>query len=897
MARYTTATGKSITLGNKLGAGGEGAVYDVVGAPHLVAKIYHAHRLNQALADKVRAMVANPPEDATRKPPLNHVSIAWPTDIVLNGRTFAGYLMPKLPKSDDLYDLLQPQQRKKQHGQLNHRHLYRTARNLALAMEAIHQKNYVIGDVNFKNALFNDDALITIVDCDSMQVTEGNGTVHRCIVGMPEYTSPELQGKDFNKEVRTTNHDAFGLAVLIFQLLMQGFHPFTGRAKPGAPDVEQSHVYCIQQQIFPYLDNQPYEPPRVAPSFHALPPMLQILFTRAFTQVNNRPTPKEWAQVISMIEKRLVTCSNDASHFYPSDGACVICEIDYNSGRRQRTTPAPKPTSNMQVPLNSGGIQQSATQGTLFNQSSTTGPLRPAPVSTPNATPPVQPPVQSGSRPATPPRNATPPPLHIPSAPMGGRLWWSWLLTVIMRIVGILRRWGRYIVFAIIALILINIILNGYNAIVAMQNSASDAQVTAPVATEAPTLTPPATRTSIPATPTAELPTPTAGIIAAACEQSTIIGTTWPMLTAAIQDKLAIEALGYTVASRYGPVIDVTQSLSATKTLPLSPMNAIQTCGTGFGSLIDVRNSTEATYIGCTDETCDTDSITPVMSAYDVLIRRNDQRTINISSRDSLLAQLLNRYTNSSSITVIQLLANAHTEQSFANDILPVLQKPLVSIRNNVVVWHKKTASTQNVSIPTNSAWYTPEGNIGTRSTTKTIPQIRFTIDLSGLTWQTGRPMLASEYTAWFESCASRNDQHPACRYIQSVDGSGSNLVLTYVPGVPADLAETIAPYAIKGAGNSTNSLVNSTTTEWQLVTPYSPMKYRLRANDYTVTIETYTDVQQFMSRLRRNDTQIGMVAAVYAHQILDELSDGAIPDDMRIELVPTGNIYVVQGN
>ena len=38
-------------------------MYTVVGQPNSVAKIYHAHRLNNALADKVKAMVADPPED------------------------------------------------------------------------------------------------------------------------------------------------------------------------------------------------------------------------------------------------------------------------------------------------------------------------------------------------------------------------------------------------------------------------------------------------------------------------------------------------------------------------------------------------------------------------------------------------------------------------------------------------------------------------------------------------------------------------------------------------------------------------------------------------------------------------------------------------------------------
>jgi DNA-binding helix-hairpin-helix protein with protein kinase domain len=146
--------------------------------------------------------------------------------VLLNGNSFMGYLMPKIPKSDDLYDLLQPQQRAAQHPGLNHRHLYRSARNLALAMDAIHRKGYVIGDVNFRNALFNDQALITVVDCDSMQVTDAQNVVHRCSLASLNTRHPNCKAKTSPKLFAPPTTMPSGLAVLTFQLLMQGFHPF-----------------------------------------------------------------------------------------------------------------------------------------------------------------------------------------------------------------------------------------------------------------------------------------------------------------------------------------------------------------------------------------------------------------------------------------------------------------------------------------------------------------------------------------------------------------------------------------------------------------------------------------------------------------------------------------------
>lgn len=397
MPHYTTTQGVPITLGKSFGSGGEGAVFEVIGHPNMVAKIYHSQRLNASLETKVHAMVATPPNDITRAT-VNHVSIAWPEAVLLNGTSFAGYLMPKIPKSDNLYALLQPQQRAQKHPSLNHRHLYRSARNLAFAMDAIHQKGYVVGDVNFRNALFNDRALITLVDCDSMQVTDAQNKIHRCLVGIPEYTAPELQKKDLATINRTINHDAFGLAILIFQLLMQGFHPFAGKPLPGAPDVEQVHVYCITQNIFPYVSNNVFAPPKAAPPIGALPAALQNLLREAFL-TTIRPTPKQWADTLGMIESRLVRCTNNHEHWYPSDGACVICEVDYNVGRRTRPASAPtQPTTQIPLPTPpSPPLPPSITRPTQ-----STPPITPPPITRPTqstAPVPVAPTAQNGSMP------------------------------------------------------------------------------------------------------------------------------------------------------------------------------------------------------------------------------------------------------------------------------------------------------------------------------------------------------------------------------------------------------------------------------------------------------------------------------------------------------------------
>lgn len=331
MQQLRQSNGDILTLGTKLGDGGEGTVFAVTGRDDVVAKIYHPNHVTPAHFKKLHGMLATPPEDVTRHTTLKHISFAWPQALVLDGTKEVGYLMPRIQIVNPLWHLIQPRIRQQYHGQLNHRHFYRTARNLALAMELLHNKNIVVGDVNATNILFNHDALVTFIDCETMQMTMADGAVHRCNVGMLEYTPPELHDITLFSEVdRTANHDAFGLAVLIFQLLMQGYHPFDGLAKPGTPDVPMTHIHCMRQRIFPYVENQAYDQPIVAPPFSALPPSLQALFVRSFMQTDNRPTPREWAREIRTVEQRLVQCSHNLNHFYPSDGACVICAWEQN---------------------------------------------------------------------------------------------------------------------------------------------------------------------------------------------------------------------------------------------------------------------------------------------------------------------------------------------------------------------------------------------------------------------------------------------------------------------------------------------------------------------------------------------------------------------------------------
>jgi DNA-binding helix-hairpin-helix protein with protein kinase domain len=214
--------GREVALGRCLGRGGEGAVYAIPRRPGHVAKVY-AQRPDDVLVRKLGAMIVIGASSPCE-------TLAWPTGLLLDGRggPAVGFLMPRVNGCRPLHALYGPGTRAEDFPEARWDFLVRAARNLAAAFESVHERGLVVGDVNEGNAVVSKKAVVRLIDCDSFQVTH-EGRTYPCPVGVPLFTPPELQGRAFDRVVRTRDHDGFGLAVLLFHLLFLGRHPFAGR--------------------------------------------------------------------------------------------------------------------------------------------------------------------------------------------------------------------------------------------------------------------------------------------------------------------------------------------------------------------------------------------------------------------------------------------------------------------------------------------------------------------------------------------------------------------------------------------------------------------------------------------------------------------------------------------
>jgi DNA-binding helix-hairpin-helix protein with protein kinase domain len=325
MAQFYDSQGESLTLGKELGRGGEGSVFIVRERADSVAKIYH-EPVSVEKAEKLRQMVRLKTDKLLRL-------ATWVTDVLHNeaGET-VGFLMPRLSSNAQIHELYNPASRRRRFPEADWRFLIHAAANIARAFGVIHAHGHVVGDVNHGNIVIARDATVRLIDCDSYHLNAPEQSF-LCEVGVSTHTPPELQGKSLREIPRTSNHDNFGLAVLIFQLLFMGRHPFSGRfLGAGENTLENS----IRQQKFAYGDDAPQRemqrPPGTLPLAAASAPIAE-LFRRAFLEIENRPTTREWTAALENLEQNLRECGFNTAHYFHRDwGKCPWCELEAETG-------------------------------------------------------------------------------------------------------------------------------------------------------------------------------------------------------------------------------------------------------------------------------------------------------------------------------------------------------------------------------------------------------------------------------------------------------------------------------------------------------------------------------------------------------------------------------------
>lgn len=321
--------GKPVTLAElPLKGGGQAAVFPVIGDAGIVVKLYREPPGLDQERRLMRMLTMSPlaarPTDASQPPEL-----AWPTALARGPQgEFLGYAMRRFgePQHVQLIGLFTRAQRLKLFPErADWRFLLGVAWNLAFMTARMHYDNLVIGDFSSSNVVVDTNGFVTFLDCDSIAFNDPvSGELFPCLMHTTDYSSPERQAG--GPATRAT--DDFALAVLVYQLLTAGNHPFGGVPHDSASEstvkdnIAASCSYVVRPELVVI--------PRGTIDPSVLPPELLTLARAAFGPGVHapaaRPPAEAWLRALDKERSLVRVCQNRPLHTYGSHlTSCPWC--------------------------------------------------------------------------------------------------------------------------------------------------------------------------------------------------------------------------------------------------------------------------------------------------------------------------------------------------------------------------------------------------------------------------------------------------------------------------------------------------------------------------------------------------------------------------------------------
>jgi hypothetical protein len=211
---------------------------------------------------------------------------------------------------------------------------------------ALHKCGHYVIDLKPSNvSVYKDNMLVAMVDCDGFSI-QGDKTRYPAEFVSEEYICPESIQKEQSCAEMGENQDRFALAVIIFRLLNNGIHPFSGMPKdPSMP------MLTIQERIKEYhyaygLWPDTYQYPHPYSIHEYFNKDTLELFERAFTKDDDRPSAYEWQEHLWKLMHGLKQCKNDPNHVYFTSKGCGLCSVEnkfhknFDTIKKQKSTPA-----------------------------------------------------------------------------------------------------------------------------------------------------------------------------------------------------------------------------------------------------------------------------------------------------------------------------------------------------------------------------------------------------------------------------------------------------------------------------------------------------------------------------------------------------------------------------
>ena len=321
---------KLITPLKEINNGGAGSIWTLKGHPNFVLKLYHDTVDLSHYEKKIEAMINNKPEI----PPIKfktkiYHQISWPICSVFKNKKFVGYIMPRINQNKyvTLGRFLHRKSRSIDNLPESLQSRFKIAYNLSTIVARIHNQGHMIVDLKPKNCSVHRELLfVSIFDSDGFCIKSIDDMYYPAKQFTPEYIAPEFIKK--KPEETNIEQDHFSLAVIIFQLINNGIHPFQAGMKSRQLPINE----MIMKKHYAYSSNGSNNLIPNRNSLHEfLPEELTHQFDQAFTY-KNRPLAKEWPIILDKIANPsgdfYSKCSTNPKEHFKINKKCPICELD-----------------------------------------------------------------------------------------------------------------------------------------------------------------------------------------------------------------------------------------------------------------------------------------------------------------------------------------------------------------------------------------------------------------------------------------------------------------------------------------------------------------------------------------------------------------------------------------
>ncbi len=307
-----TSTHQIITVEEKhFASGGEGKVHKIISPDRYLnccVKLYEAKYRTQTRQTKIEFLIKN----AHAHLQNDDLMVCFPQELVFIDQQFAGFIMQLAfedsiqleslctPSIRTVYTLHQDFDRKLFDAFQKRLQL---CLNLAVPIHLVHSLNkYVFVDIKPQNILVDPHSKISIIDIDSIQISENKQVLHSAHVNTPDYIPPEWQGVVIKNKYIPVEWDRFAVAIIFYRVLF-GIHPYAASFNP--PYAHLTTIPDLIKNGF-FVQGRHKKAITILPAPHALftqlDSKLQRLFIAAFEdslhKPGKRPTLDQWGKTL-----------------------------------------------------------------------------------------------------------------------------------------------------------------------------------------------------------------------------------------------------------------------------------------------------------------------------------------------------------------------------------------------------------------------------------------------------------------------------------------------------------------------------------------------------------------------------------------------------------------------